>query len=85
MKTGVSLVARRGGGRSERILSLMFYQEIGNRLILSLRRKPWFDEPFDRITVLSRVEGLTTLSIAEGESSVALMFWTPAFAGVTNT
>jgi hypothetical protein len=22
----------------------------------------WFDEPFDRLTVLSKVEGLTTLS-----------------------
>ena len=53
-------------------------------LFLSFRRKPWFDEPFDRLTVLSRVGGVTTLSIAEGESSGALIFWTPAFAGVTN-
>jgi hypothetical protein len=28
--------------------------------------KPWFDEPFDGLTVLSKVEGLTTLSAAEG-------------------
>jgi len=26
----------------------------------------WFDKPFDRLTVLSEVEGLTTLSIVEG-------------------
>jgi hypothetical protein len=32
-------------------------------------RDPWFDRPFDRLTVLSKVEGLTTLSEAEGESS----------------
>jgi hypothetical protein len=31
-------------------------------------RDPWFDRPFDKLTVLSRVEGLTTLSEAEGES-----------------
>jgi hypothetical protein len=30
-------------------------------------RDPWFDRPFDRLTVLSRVEGLTTLSEVEGE------------------
>ena len=29
----------------------------------------WFDRPFDRLTVLSVVEGLSTLSKAEGESS----------------
>ncbi len=27
----------------------------------------WFDKPFDRLTVLSRVEGLTTLSQVEGQ------------------
>jgi len=32
-------------------------------------RDPWFDGPFDRLTVLSKVEGLTTLSEVEGESS----------------
>jgi len=32
-------------------------------------RDPWFDRPFDRLTVLSKVEGLTTLSEVEGESS----------------
>ena len=31
---------------------------------------PWFDRPFDRLTVLSDVEGLTTLSEVEGESGV---------------
>jgi hypothetical protein len=30
---------------------------------------PWFDRPFDRLTVLSKVEGLTTLRTVEGESS----------------
>jgi hypothetical protein len=30
---------------------------------------PWFDGPFDRLTVLSNVEGLTTLSTVEGEYS----------------
>jgi hypothetical protein len=36
-------------------------------------RDPWFgrpfDRPFDRLTVLSKVEGLTTLSRVEGGSS----------------
>jgi hypothetical protein len=32
------------------------------------RGDPWFDRPFDRLTVLSKVEGLTTLSEVEGES-----------------
>ena len=32
----------------------------------SLWRKPWFDGPFDRLTVLSRVEGLTNLSLPKG-------------------
>jgi hypothetical protein len=27
----------------------------------------WFDQPFDRLTVLSKVEGLTTLSQVEGQ------------------
>jgi hypothetical protein len=31
-------------------------------------RDPWFDRPFDRLTVLSKVEGLTTLIEVEGES-----------------
>jgi hypothetical protein len=31
-------------------------------------RDPWFDRPFGRLTVLSRVEGLTILSEVEGES-----------------
>lgn len=31
-------------------------------------RDPWFDRPFDRVMVLSRIEGLTTLSEVEGES-----------------
>jgi len=30
---------------------------------------PWFDRPLDRLTVLSEVEGLTTLNPVEGESS----------------
>jgi hypothetical protein len=29
----------------------------------------WFDKPFDRLTVLSKVEGLTTLSPVEGQIS----------------
>ena len=32
-------------------------------------RDSWFDRPFDRLTVLSKVEGLTTLSEVERESS----------------
>jgi len=36
---------------------------------LSFPRRRWFDRPFDRLTVLSGVEGLTTLSKVEGESS----------------
>jgi hypothetical protein len=27
----------------------------------------WFDKPFDRLTVLSKAEGLTTLSQVEGQ------------------
>jgi len=45
-------------------------------------RDPWFDRPFDRLTVLSKVEGLITLSEVEGESSESSMqsfsSWTPA-------
>ena len=37
-------------------------------------RDPWFDRPFDRLTVLSKVEGLTTLSEVEGVSSKVLLF-----------
>ena len=46
---------------------------------------PWFDRPFDRLTALSKVEGLTTLSEpveslkverVEGESSVSLIIRT---------
>jgi hypothetical protein len=33
---------------------------------------PWFDRPFDRLTVLSKVEGLTTLSEVEGESRLQI-------------
>jgi hypothetical protein len=36
-------------------------------------RDPWFDRPFDRLTVLSIAEGLTTLSEVEGESSKSSM------------
>jgi prophage tail gpP-like protein len=32
-----------------------------------LTNTKWFDKPFDRLTVLSRVEGLTTLSKVEGQ------------------
>ncbi len=38
---------------------------------------PWFDRPFDRLTVLSKVEGLTTLSGVEGESRTARGRWMP--------
>ena len=31
------------------------------------RSTKWFDKPFDRLTVLSKVEGLTTLSKIEGQ------------------
>jgi len=48
-------------------------------------RDPWFDRPFDRLTVLSKVEGLTTLSEVEGESSkgstTSSGVWCLAFAG----
>jgi hypothetical protein len=33
-----------------------------------VERDPWLDRPFGRLTVLSKVEGLTTLSEVEGES-----------------
>jgi hypothetical protein len=38
---------------------------------------PWFDRPFDRLMVLSNVEGLTALSNVEGESSYFSTFWMP--------
>jgi hypothetical protein len=57
-------------------------------------RDPWFDRPFDRLTVLSKVEGLTTLSEVEGESRKLLsrhLFLDPGsppalqdLAGMTN-
>ena len=31
----------------------------------------WFDKPFDRLTVLSKVEGLTTLSQVEGQIQIS--------------
>jgi hypothetical protein len=33
---------------------------------LQITNNKWFDKPFDRLTVLSEVEGLTTLSKVEG-------------------
>ena len=45
----------------------MVSQKVEKAFFLSFRRKPWFDEPFDRLTVLSKVEGLTTLSYVEGQ------------------
>jgi len=33
---------------------------------MSFPRRRWFDWPFDRLTVLSNVEGLTVLSVVEG-------------------
>ena len=32
----------------------------------------WFDKPFDRLTVLSKVEGLTTLSQSKGKSQITI-------------
>ena len=40
---------------------------------MSFPRRRWFDRPFDRLTVLSVVEGLTTLSKVEGESRNRLL------------
>jgi hypothetical protein len=34
------------------------------------RNPKWFDQPFVRLTVLSRVEGLTTLSQVEGQIQI---------------
>jgi hypothetical protein len=39
--------------------------KIPSTKLLSPNNK-WFDKPFDRLTVLSKVEGLTTLSQVEG-------------------
>jgi hypothetical protein len=33
---------------------------------LQITNIKWFDKPFDKLTVLSKVEGLTTLSLVEG-------------------
>ena len=50
-------------------------QTLSQDLIFCLRRNSksearnskWFDQPFDRLKVPSRVEGLTTLSHVEGQ------------------
>ncbi len=44
---------------------------------------PWFDRPFDRLMVLSDVDGLTTLSGVEGESRLfpyVRLTWIPGQA-----
>ena len=46
---------------------------------LSFSRRWWFDRPFDRLTVLSNVEGLTTLCKVEGESRKNVISWASAF------
>jgi hypothetical protein len=33
---------------------------------------PWFDRPFDRLTVLSKVEGLTVLNKVEGHTVLSI-------------
>ena len=38
---------------------------------------PWFHRPFDRLTVLSKAEGLTTLSEVEGESNAVPALYAP--------
>jgi hypothetical protein len=43
------------------------FQQLENHKYQNTNTK-WFDKPFDRLTVLSEVEGLTTtLSIVEGQ------------------
>jgi hypothetical protein len=37
------------------------------QLKYQITKTKWFDKPFDRLTVLSKVEGLTTLSQVEGQ------------------
>ena len=46
-------------------MPLIDYKDELSFKIQALNSK-WFDKPFDRLTVLSRVEGLTTLSSIEG-------------------
>ncbi len=36
------------------------------------RLDPWFDRPFDMLTVLRKFKGLTTLSVVEGASKIML-------------
>jgi hypothetical protein len=49
----------------------------------------WFDKPFDRLTVLSNVDGLTTLSQVEGQikmikvSDFSVQLSIPGFKGST--
>jgi len=38
----------------------------------------WFDKPFDRLTVMSKVEGLTTLSRVEGQITIWCFAKVPA-------
>jgi hypothetical protein len=42
------------------------FQQLENHKYQNTNTK-WFDKPFDRLTVLSKVEGLTTLSLVEGQ------------------
>jgi hypothetical protein len=42
------------------------FQQLENHKYRNTNTK-WFDKPFDRLTVLSKVEGLTTLSQVEGQ------------------
>jgi hypothetical protein len=66
-------------------------ERIGRQLLPSYRtrrrRDPWFDKPFDRLTVLSEFEGLTTLSEVEGVSRRILVlsgFRISAYGGFWN-
>ena len=40
-------------------------------MLLSFPRRRWFDRPFERLTVLSEVEGLTVLSKVEGLTTLS--------------
>jgi hypothetical protein len=49
------------------------------------RNSKWFDRPFDRLTVLSRVEGLTTLRKVKGQITMIVAKWVSNFTGQAET
>jgi len=62
----ISVVSNKYIKRSNSILKIVVSINVKNykHQITNIK---WFDKPLDRLTVLSKVEGLTTLSQVEGQ------------------